>query len=558
MNQMNRVLAVLLSLTILGCSESGSSKKQLLTIDIDSADSGSNGVIELSDINDSKNLISESVFTKGETVGVTASLSGVSTNVTYKLNDDAEGRFQIDSSTGVVSVADPLKINSFQNSHYSIVVKAEALSGEVEVVNFDIEVAQDYNNVYSLQTRSSFLDWDTGKENNIKGWDWHSDVAYGNPGWILSENGTEMLGGRNHYTWGNGPRIFNKGDYGKANLAKVVTDDIAPSTSAGGALKVYDPNFTEDNRSTWWLWYDGIPLSGRKVTNDDTDRMDFYLKIQGVQPIDDSGHKESIRGDNFHVGTYLCWEGESPAFGTGEGCPYEGPGNQHYYHYLTLNSGAWIHVQLDQHPQHKRNVGNAGNNPTLATDGKNYFAQINKMYFEIRYPQEEQTSYIIDEIGFYSNKFEIEPNQNEESITSLWVGYWQDSELWEIGFHDESFDVLLDGSYSTFEIRWSTKPITNATYQNANVVEPMLYSGAKYTGSDENHYLRRANDRATNVWTRFTLPKVVTDNYSKIYFAVKDVSVEGGNVGTQWPWTRPDGHDAPTQNIKTIDYFIRK
>ena len=523
-----------------------------------SSDNTSDVESNLSDVDDSENSVLESVSENGGLVGITAELTPIEPETRYALSESADGRFQINETTGVVAIADFTRINYLNHISHSITVEAKKANGKVLTQTFDIAIHQMFDNFFPPISRLSFLDWNSGSEHNLVGWNWLFDVAYGNPGWILSENGTEKLGPGQRFSWGDGPRIFNKGDYGTGNDVMFVLDDLAPTTGSGAALRIFDPENTDDNRSTWWIWYDGVPLVDRQITNQNTDRMDFYLKLEGVEPIDDSGEKESIKGDNFHVGTYLCWEGETPSFGTGEGCPYEGPGNQHFYHYLTLNSGAWIHVQLDQHPQHKRNIGNAGNNPPFEKAGRNYFAQLSRMYFEIRYPQLEKTAYTLDEIGFFSSSMEVEPDQNEESITSLWVGYWPEEAYWEMGFHDESFDVLRDGSYSTFEVRWSTKPITNGNFSEANLVEPELYSGAKYTGSDETHYLRRANDRATNVWTRFSLPSEVVDNYAHIYFAVKDVSVEGGNAGTEWPWTRPDGHDSVSSFIKTIDYALPK
>ena len=62
-----------------------------------------------------------------------------------------------------------------------------------------------------------------------QGWDWFDDVAYGNPGWILSPNSPSLSGG-SIFSWGPGPRSFNKGDYGKENTAFIDLSDRAPST----------------------------------------------------------------------------------------------------------------------------------------------------------------------------------------------------------------------------------------------------------------------------------------------------------------------------------------
>jgi len=75
----------------------------------------------------------------------------------------------------------------------------------------------------------------------------------------------------------------------------------------------------------WWVWYDGMPLSERGITNSDTDQMSFYLKTIDTVPLNDDGENGSVSGANFHIGTYICWD---------EYCAKKEDPNQHYYHYL--------------------------------------------------------------------------------------------------------------------------------------------------------------------------------------------------------------------------------
>lgn len=399
----------------------------------------------------------------------------------------------------------------------------------------------------------ALFDWNEGSGTNIPGWSWSDDLSYGDPGWVLAPDGP--LFGSETFTWGVGPRSLNKGDYGKLNVAGIDTSNRAPSTSSGGSLLVEETDQSTDHRSTWWLWYDGKPLSERGITDANTDRMSFYLKTEGVAPLNDDGKKESIT-DNFHIGTYLCWHPTSTAYGSGDGCPYEGPGNQHYYHYLAVNTGAWVHVLLDQHPQHLRGEGKVGNNPAMASDGKNYFEHFNQFYMEIRHAQSQKTNYRIDELEYYSTKDTVEPNQNDISIASLWVGYWPSTDSWEMGFHDGSFSKYDDNSNSTFEIRWSTSPITNANFKDATPITPLFYGGSKHAGAGSDNLIRRPNAWGSNAWTRFKIPDDVEAANGQLYFAVKDVSVAGAHVGDSWPWNKGDGHDAPSSDIKVIDYYL--
>lgn len=114
---------------------------------------------------------------------------------------------------------------------------------------------------------------------------------------------------------------------------------------------------------------------------------------------------------------------------------------------------------------------------------------------------------------------------------------------------------LNDDTFSTFEVRWSTKPISNNNYNQANIVIPEWFSGPKFTSYTNG--IRRQSPWWCRVWTQFELPQDIIKNNSVIYFAIKDVSNINGNKGTKWPYNRNDGHNAPSTNIHTIDYHIK-
>jgi len=511
----------------------------------------------INDINTKPNEISEAVNENGVEVGITAFAKDVDDTVSYTLLDDANGRFSINPDSGVVTLANFNLIDSSINTKHTINIQATSADSTIQTKSFEINILINYENDYSIVSSfKTLLDWNHGSGRILAGWTWFDNIAYNNPGWLQDINGD--LGGQEKFSWGLGARSFNKGDYGKDNTALIDLERTAPSTAGGGSLLVTETDMSTDHRSTWWLWYDGKPLSERGITNSKTDRMDFYLKLQGSNLLNDDGGKESI-GNNFHIGTYLCWKTGKPAYGTGDGCPYEGEGNQHYYHYLAVNPNAWVHVLLDQHPQHLRGVHSTlENNPPQSKYGKNYFEQLNQFYFEIRYPQKNKTSFNVDELKYYSSDDMVEPNQNEYSITSLWVGYWSTDDVWEIGFQDESYSHYNDSNNSTYDIRWSTKPITNDNFEDANKILPLFYSGEDVVGIDGNNLIRRPNGWQKNVWTRFNIPNEIENKYLKIFFAVKDVSVLGAHVGKKWPYNKGDGHNAPSSNVKIIDYYLIK
>ena len=415
--------------------------------------------------------------------------------------------------------------------------------------------------------RKYLFTWDKGSGTDMPGWTWATNVAYGHPGWILNTDGP--FGGSINFSWGPSPRTFEKSDYGNDTSATIITTDHAPSTETGGALKIYDTGSSTKYQSCWWVWYDGEQLQKRGVTNADTDRWSFYIKTTGTTTA-----TENTPGATFHVGTYLTDDTSCASYGTGDGAPYEGPGNQHYYHYLQLSPGAWLHVELDRHPTHRRGSHVAGNDPAFilpptdkctpaASHPMHYYANLSQWYMEIRDAQAQKTSYLLDDMYFYSTNDpteSAEPNQNDESVTSLWVGYWPGTGKWQMGWNDMSYTDATgthtnDNTNSTFEIRWSTEPITNANYNNAHIVKPEWYSDPAYTSYPNG--IRRWNAWSVIAYTQFDLPDGIEANNSKIYFAVKDVSINGGNAGTQWPWNKPDGHDAASPYIRTIDYSLQ-
>ena len=405
--------------------------------------------------------------------------------------------------------------------------------------------------------RKYLFTWDEGSGTTMPGWTWSDDVAYGHPGWTLNADGP--FGGGKTYMWGYGPRSFEKNDnytdsiHPFSCMVDIVKDDISPaSPSTGGALKVFDDGNSNYYRAGWWLWYDGEPLSSKGLSDDATNRWSFYIKASGIPDLTNAD-QFSFPNNTMTVGTYLCWNDGDPVYGQGDGCPYEGPGNQHYYHYLTISPEAWIHVSLDQHPQWLRNAYIPSNDPVFSTDGKHYFNQLHQFYIEISGEHDSPTSYLIDEMNFHSTTDTAEPNQNDESICSVWVGYWPDKDKWQIGWQK---GITYSSGWSTYEIRWSTSPITNENFAEANPITPEYYGGVVVAGPGGEHLIREPDSYRQPVWTQFELPDDIENNYDKLYFAIKDVSIAGAHIGSRYPYASGDHRDSPSSFIRTIDYIL--
>ena len=406
----------------------------------------------------------------------------------------------------------------------------------------------------------TLLDFD-GDGASFPNWTYFVNVASGHPGWIV--NGDHPYIEQTTAARGDRPAIYESGGYDTDNALELITSDRAPSTSSGGCLQVSDTGIGLEEHVTFWLWLDNQPLGsanagytydGQGLTDGGTNRMSFYVKLSGTDEINEDGGASSVDDDAMHLGTYLCWNDGTTPYGTGDGCPYEGIGNQHYYHYfpMPMNDG-WVHFQVDQHPQTRRSSGPLDtNDPVYATDGFHYFESLFQMYFEIRYDQSNLTTMLIDDVKFYN---ETEP-QNEQSITSMWVGYWPTEDKWRIAWQDSSYAEYCDNCYSTYQIRYSTSPITNENFSSATPITPELYTGSEYTSAVGDGIIRRVEGTIRPVYTRFELPDAIESSNNRIYFAVQDISVSGGNAGSSYPWNRTDGHDAPTSLIKTIDYYL--
>ncbi|MGL3214911.1 beta strand repeat-containing protein [Bradyrhizobium sp. BR 1433] len=92
------------------------------------------------DGNDATNTVSEGAA-NGDLVGITATSSDVNGGtVTFSLSDDAGGRFAIDASTGVVTVANASLLDFETATSHNITVKAADASGAFTTQTFSIAV----------------------------------------------------------------------------------------------------------------------------------------------------------------------------------------------------------------------------------------------------------------------------------------------------------------------------------------------------------------------------------------------------------------------------------
>jgi len=328
------------------------------------------------------------------------------------------------------------------------------------------------------------------------------------------------------------PRSFEKDDYGNETRAEIVSYGPVHDPT-GSTLHLYDSGTGTQFRSAWWLW-EGVDTMGNMgIASTSSDRFSMYVRLNGVPALPDVGSLT----DNLELGTYTCWDGGGAY---GENCPTESD-NGHWYHKVAVQPDLWVHMLWDEHPTTRRNVSTTyqPDNPTLSFYGKDYYEHLYMMYIQHAIYGGVATS--DNDIWIYKPTFMTasdfgEANQNDISISSLWVGYDPSDSHWEIGWMDVS---TLPGEThdSEYEIRWSPSPITNANFSAATIVQPQRHV------INGNH-IHKPSNSYRNLWTTFDLPAGAESNI-KLYFAVKDVSVAGG-----------DFNDAPSPNIHTIDYAL--
>ncbi|MDQ8023972.1 MAG: cadherin domain-containing protein, partial [Moraxellaceae bacterium] len=128
------------NITVVATSSDGSSASQVFTININDVDEFNVGAV--TDVDASGNSVAEGATT-GTAVGITASASdadGSNNTITYTLTNDAGGRFAIDASTGVVTVADGSLLDRETAAFHGITVQATSADGSTSSQTFFIVI----------------------------------------------------------------------------------------------------------------------------------------------------------------------------------------------------------------------------------------------------------------------------------------------------------------------------------------------------------------------------------------------------------------------------------
>ena len=128
------------NITVRATSADGSFTDQLFTININDVDEFDVGAVTDSDA--AANSVDENAV-NGTVVGVTALASdddATTNTITYSLDDSAGGRFSIDGSTGVVTVADGTLLDREAAASHDITVRATSTDGSFNTAVITINV----------------------------------------------------------------------------------------------------------------------------------------------------------------------------------------------------------------------------------------------------------------------------------------------------------------------------------------------------------------------------------------------------------------------------------
>ncbi len=128
------------SVTVRATSSDGSTADQVFTIAIN--DVNEFNVTPVVDSDATANSVAENAI-NGTSVGITAAASDAdaTTNaVIYSLDDNAGGRFTIDSNSGEVTVADQTLLDYEVATNHSITVRAQSVDGSATTQNFTIQL----------------------------------------------------------------------------------------------------------------------------------------------------------------------------------------------------------------------------------------------------------------------------------------------------------------------------------------------------------------------------------------------------------------------------------
>lgn len=218
----------------------------------------------------------------------------------------------------------------------------------------------------------------------------------------------------------------------------------------------------------------------------------------------------------------------------------------HFYNDFGINGGGWIHVMLDGHPQHNNGFSNSSYYPFPSSSfrdiGSSYFTNMYRFYITSGKYNGFETpkfSIYIDDMEFVND---TEP-QNNETINGVAILYNQTTQTFEVAFNDKYKNNA--NSYSTYELRYSFSPITNANWSSATPAYMQEHTGFHIL-ANSNGLFQKWWPYYQSVWAGFKLSPTDMSNLTSgttVYFAVKDIgNIDSNGNATQTPIDGSNGY----------------
>ena len=143
------------NVTVRATSEDGSFNTETFTINVNDVDEFDIGPI--SDTDGAADEVAEDAAI-GTAVGITANAADADAtdDVSYSLDDDAGGRFQVDSTTGVITVKDQTLLDYEAQSSHNVTVRATSDDGSSSIETFTINLIDENDNAPAITPSQSF------------------------------------------------------------------------------------------------------------------------------------------------------------------------------------------------------------------------------------------------------------------------------------------------------------------------------------------------------------------------------------------------------------------
>ena len=153
-------------ITVLATSSDGSTSSQQFSINLSNVND--NPVSAISDSNVASNAVAENAAT-GTVVGITALATDADadTTISYSLSDNAGGRFAIDATSGVITVADGTLLDFEIATNHDLTVLATSSDGSTNSQQFTVDLSNVNEPVSSI--KDSDVAPDAVVENAVNG-----------------------------------------------------------------------------------------------------------------------------------------------------------------------------------------------------------------------------------------------------------------------------------------------------------------------------------------------------------------------------------------------------